>query len=99
MGTDCTGLGSAIEATLNVATGIDVSFVSEKDEETMKYLRTNVLADVLAHGSKAKTLESRDAYHRSSNSDTHVDLYIAGFPCQPFSTLGARLADSDNRGK
>ena len=72
----------------------------QKKIETTNYLRNNVLTDVQSLGSKVnvKAIWSDDC-ERASSSNQHMDLYVAGFPCQPFSSLGKERGDTDNKGK
>ena len=87
VGADCAGMGSGIEAALRVCPSANIVFASEKDDETRAHLLNNFYI-----GDQMSDVSSRPA-----RFDQHVDLYICGFPCQPYSSAGLRLGLDDER--
>lgn len=88
-GSDCSGIGSP-ESVLE-SLGIDYSyeFSSEYDIHSRKQLD--------AHYKKSKFFYS-DLTKRNVDEMPKVDLYVAGFPCQSWSTLGKKNGFDDKRG-
>ena len=86
VGADCAGMGSGIEAVLRVCPSANIVFASEKDDETRAHLLNNFyIGD-----------QRSDVSNRPARFDQHVDLYICGFPCQPYSSAGHDLASATN---
>ena len=94
MAADCAGLGSPIEAMASLSPDVDVRFVSELHNETRSHLLKNA-SSLVKGGIKSVT---SDVTKREKSGEEHVDFYVAGFPCQPFSSLGCRNGESDPMG-
>jgi hypothetical protein len=73
----------------------EMAFVCERDPHCRK-----LIAQCHRRSSKPARVFNDITKRRPADLPDH-DLYIAGFPCQPFSVMGARegLRDSRGRGK
>lgn len=86
IGTDCSGLCSVSFALKELGIKYEYVFASEKDQYARKTLINNhEIKIVYEDMTVPRDLEK-------------VDLYACGFPCQPFSLAGHRLASKDPRG-
>ena len=80
VGTDCTGLGSIFLALKSLGVHARHRFSSESDAHARRQANSIAPADILDHDIRLKDMRSLPK----------VDIYIAGFPCQPFSSAGLR---------
>ena len=89
VGTDCSGIEAPLIALDLLGQEYDHLFSSEIDRNCIKFIKRNFPPKVIYND-----LKSRDIDEVPS-----VDLYIAGFPCQTFSTLGLREGfDNETKG-
>ena len=79
VGTVCSGIGLALLALRSLAVPFRHVFASELDPHARATLQANHPADVLYSDLRDRLVEHVPK----------VDLYIAGFPCQPFSSAGS----------
>ena len=86
---DCVGLGTAFEVARRLMSpGIKGLSMSETDDA----LR-NLVLNEFGFDSIASDATNTPA----SFTKAQADLYVCGFPCQPYSSLGQRLGDGDPR--
>ena len=91
VGSDCSGWASEVWALLKLGVNkFDHVFACDINRWSKKFIMANDppkvwLDDVLAVD-----------HHEQA---PYVDVYVAGFPCQPFSAAGTNLGTKDARGK
>ena len=94
VGSLCTGYGGLEMALEKVFGDINLAFVAENDVECSRLLEKKVGAPNLGDITKVDWWNVLE----SINDDTpDLDLVIAGYPCQPFSTAGQRKGEEDDR--
>ena len=89
VGTDCSGLEAPIQALNNIGIQHSHLFSCENDIHCRKTILNNFPPLVL----------QEDTSKRQLSSTPKVDLYICGFPCQAFSTMGKQKGMKDPRGR
>lgn len=85
IGTDCSG----IEAPIQALTQMGIKFKHLFSSEINKFARKSILANY-----------SPDVLYEDMTKPRELpklDIYVCGFPCQPFSLAGKRLGSSDPR--
>jgi DNA-cytosine methyltransferase len=88
LGTDCSGLDAVREALRQMNRPVVYEFASDICPHVRKLLRQE--------DSQPRRIYS-DIRERSPLDPPQVDLYVAGFPCTPFSNRGNRLGLEDKR--
>ena len=79
IGTDCSGIEAPIEALKNICKNNNLSyeheFSSEISEYAVEYIKNNHNPKILFN----------DMTKRKTNEIPYIDIYVSGFPCQPYS--------------
>lgn len=86
IGTDCSGIEAPIQALKRLKVPFKHLFSSEKD----KYAIQSILANYKPETLYTDMTEKREL--------PKLDMYVCGFPCQPFSIGGFRKGSKDCRG-
>ena len=89
VGTVCSGIGIPIVAFSNMGICFKHLFDSDNDKEVQKTIRANHQPEI-PYG---------NIHGRDVNQVPYTDLYMAGFPCQPFSTMGKQEGLDDTQGR
>lgn len=92
VGTDCSGIEAPIQALKNLGIPHDHVFSTDTNVLCGETIRANFSPRRLSIGPEA------DITLRNADDVEPVDLYVCGFPCQPFSKTGHRLGMDDPRG-
>lgn len=87
VGTDCSGIEAPIEALIQLKVPFAHKWSCEKDKFARKSIEANYKPEKMY-----EDITSRD--HKSLPD---IDLYVCGFPCQPFSNVGRRGGVEDDR--
>ena len=89
IGTDFSGMEAPIYALDNLGIRYEHKFRSECEIHCQKMIHTNHTPYVLYE----------DIYDRDNNIAEDCDIYVAGFPCQPFSRAGKEQGFDDEKGR
>lgn len=87
--TDCSGM----EAPIQALQGLGVNFVHNFSCDIDKAARATIQANFPPKGEIYEDITKRD------NRKLYSDIYVAGFPCQPFSLGGKQQGFQDQKGR
>ena len=87
IGTDCSGIVCPTQALENMNISIAHKFSSEHDSYIQQIIKDNFQPQIL-YGALTR---------RNLDKVPQVDLYVTGFPCQPFSTAGKQQGFHDKK--
>ena len=97
VGTDCSGLESPLLALRSLGVPYEHVFSSEIDKRCVKLIKANFSPRIL-FGDPDGPFPEGDITKRDLRDVPGIDVYICGFPCQPFSKCGKRGGFEDPRG-
>ena len=89
IGTDCSGIEAPIQALKKLGIPFKHIFSSDIDP----YCRQSILANY------EPEILDKDMTTRDVTKLPPIDLYVCGFPCQPFSNAGKRKGMKEKRGQ
>jgi len=89
IGTDCSGMEAPIQAIRNLKVSYDHKFSCDVNPHARSTIEANFPHDIMYH----------DLTERDNTKAPNVDIYVAGFPCQPFSSAGLQQGFKDRRGR
>ena len=89
IGTDCSGLETPLMALLNLGVVFAHIFACDCDAYVKRTIKSNFPPEKIYD----------DITTRNNKNTPKVDLYIAGFPCQPFSQAGKQRGFGDEKGR
>jgi DNA (cytosine-5)-methyltransferase 1 len=87
IGTDCSGIEAPIQALQQLGIPFEHSFCCEKDKYVLQSIKANY------NPNKIYT----DITKRKHALLPDIDIYVCGFPCQPFSLMGNKMGTEDSR--
>ena len=97
IGTDCSGIEAPIQALEKLNICYNHVFSSEINKFCIKSIKANYKPDII-FGDNEGPYPEGDIRKRDIKEVPEIDLYVCGFPCQPFSIAGKRFGLEDNRG-
>jgi DNA (cytosine-5)-methyltransferase 1 len=87
IGTDCSGIEAPIQALQQLGIPFEHSFCCEKDPFALQSIQANYTPKKIYN----------DITKRKHALLPDIDMYICGFPCQPFSLMGNKMGTEDSR--
>lgn len=97
VGTDCSGIEAPIQALEQMKIPFKHVFSSEIDKYCIESIKANYNPEII-FGDKDGPCPEGDITKRNINDVPNIDLYVCGFPCQPFSSAGKQKGLNDKRG-
>ena len=99
VGTDCSGIEAPIQALEQMNKSFVHKFSSDIDKFCIKSIKANYNPEII-FGDKEGDYPEGDIRKRNIDEVPDIDLYVAGFPCQPFSMASGknRKGSADERG-
>jgi DNA (cytosine-5)-methyltransferase 1 len=97
VGTDCSGIEAPIQALIQLGIPHKHIWSSDIDKYVIKSIKANYEPEII-FGDPKGPYPDGDITKRDVNILPDIDLYVAGFPCQPFSTAGRQKGFEDRRG-
>ena len=97
VGTDCSGIEAPIQALKLLNVPFHHVFSSEIDQHCINSIKSNYSPDII-FGDKSGQFPDGDITKRNIDNVPDIDLYVCGFPCQPFSVAGKKQGLNDPRG-
>ena len=89
VGTDCSGIEAPIQALKNLGVPFSHEFSSDIDKYCIQSIKANYKPKVL-FGDPDGPFPCGDITKRDITDVPDIDLYVCGFPCQPFSSAGPK---------
>jgi DNA (cytosine-5)-methyltransferase 1 len=89
VGTDCSGIEAPVQALKNLGVPFSHEFSSDIDKYCIQSIKANYKPKVL-FGDLDGPFPCGDITKRDIKDVPDIDLYVCGFPCQPFSSAGHR---------
>ena len=97
IGTDCSGIEAPIQALRQMKIPFRHVFSSEIDKFCIQSIKANYSPEIL-FGDPEGPYPEGDIRKRDIEDVPDIDLYVCGFPCQPFSVAGKGKGIRDKRG-
>ena len=89
VGTDCSGIEAPVQALKNLGVPFSHEFSSDIDKFCIQSIKANYKPKVL-FGDLDGPFPCGDITKRDVKDVPDIDLYVCGFPCQPFSAAGRK---------
>jgi DNA (cytosine-5)-methyltransferase 1 len=89
IGTDCSGIEAPIQALIQMDIPFRHVFSSDMDKFCIKSIKANFKPEIL-FGDPEGAYPNGDITKRDINLLPDIDLYVCGFPCTPWSSIGKR---------